>query len=78
MNLWLLLLAAFTCAPAPNAGRETTFTCVHAYDREVTERYTDKGRCDEAADGWRKGSRPDLLLMHTADCVPLSVDAKKK
>jgi hypothetical protein len=80
MSVWILLLAAFTCAPVQNAAKETTFACVAAFNREIADRYPDKDRCDEAAETWKRGARPDLLLMHTASCVPVPVppDPKKK
>lgn len=80
MNLWVLLLAAWSCVPAQTVGKETTFTCARAIDRELAERYADEKLCNEAADHWKRGARPDMLLMHTASCVPVPapVDPKKK
>lgn len=80
MTLWVLLFAAWSCAPAQTLGKETTFTCARAFDHDLVERYPDKDRCNEAAETWKRGARPDLLLMHTASCVPVPapVDPKKK
>jgi hypothetical protein len=77
--LWTLFVAVWACNPAQVAGKETTFICTHAFAREIPERYPDEDQCNRAADKWKRDSRADLLLMNTANCVPVAgTEVKKK
>lgn len=73
--MYALLLATYLCSPAQTVNGETTFKCVFAYERQIDG--LDEERCGSAAGAWKRGARPDLLLMRTADCLQVS-DPKKK